>query len=53
MKCPRCKMEVKEGELRCPRCLESLIKCGGCSGNCFLCITEKSSKGSQELSTKD
>lgn len=39
MKCPRCKMEVSEDELRCPRCLESLITCRSCTGNCLHCLT--------------
>lgn len=53
MKCPRCQLEVKEGELRCPRCRESLVQCGGCSGNCFHCITEKSNKTSKILPNKE
>lgn len=44
MICPRCKMEVPEEELRCPRCLESLLVCKSCSGNCLLCLTENKSK---------
>ncbi|MFZ5753947.1 MAG: hypothetical protein ACOY3J_06870 [Bacillota bacterium] len=41
MKCPRCGYEVKTGELRCPRCMQNLLACGGCSGNCSACLTKK------------
>jgi hypothetical protein len=41
MKCPMCGLEVKEGDLRCPRCLASLLQCNTCSGNRRLCLTQK------------
>lgn len=44
MKCPRCRLEVPAGEIRCPRCLESLMQCKNCSGNCLLCLTEDQKK---------
>lgn len=40
--CPTCGNKITElTSLRCPRCFSSLIKPGGCSGNCAKCGSSK------------
>ncbi len=40
--CPTCGNKITElTSLRCPRCFSSLIKFGGCGGNCGKCGSTK------------